>query len=74
MRKEVCHPAVYEIDTVDIALLESVIEDDVAEKAVNTIVETGSTGHFGDGRVFLIDIALAVDIRTGSTGTEAITR
>jgi nitrogen regulatory protein PII len=74
VRKEVYRAAEYEIDTVDMALLETVIEDDVAQNAVNTIVNTGSTGHFGDGRVFLIDVAHAADIRTGTTGSEAITR
>ena len=74
VRKEVYRAAEYEIDTVDMALLETVIEDDVAQTAVNTIVNTGSTGHFGDGRVFLIDVAHAADIRTGTTGTDAISR
>ena len=72
VRKEVYRTIEYEIDMVDMALLETVIDDDVAQKAVDIIIETGSTGHFGDGRVFLIDVAFAADIRTGDTGSAAI--
>ena len=74
VRKEVYRAAEYEIDTIDMALLETVIDDDVAQKAVQAIVDAGSTGRFGDGRVFLIDVAHAADIRTGDTGSEAINR
>ena len=63
VRKEVYLTTEYEIDMVDMTLLQTVIDDDVAPKAVDVIIKTASTGHFGDGRVFLIDIAFAADIR-----------
>ena len=74
VRKEVYLTTEYEIDMVDMTLLQTVIDDDVTPKAVDVIIKTASTGHFGDGRVFLIDIAFAADIRTGDTGSAAISR
>ena len=51
VRKEVYRTTEYKIDMVDMTLLQTVIDDDVAPKAVDVIIKTASTGHFGDGRV-----------------------
>ncbi len=47
----------------DIASLESVVE---------TIQQTASTEAIGDGKIFVLDLASAVRIRTGESGETAL--
>jgi nitrogen regulatory protein PII len=39
---------------------------------VETIKTAASTGKIGDGKIFVIDVADAVRIRTGETGASAL--
>jgi len=39
---------------------------------VEAILQSASTGKIGDGKVFVFDIAKAVRIRTGETGSAAL--
>ena len=52
--------------------LEVVVTDDQLDPAVNTIRESVNTGKIGDGKIFIIDVAEAVRIRTGETDAEAL--
>ena len=45
---------------------------DVAEQVVEAITNVARTGKIGDGKIFVIDLAQAVRIRTGETGVEAV--
>ncbi|NJL09820.1 MAG: P-II family nitrogen regulator [Calothrix sp. SM1_7_51] len=49
--------------------IEIVVNDDITEALVETIVATAQTGNIGDGKVFVIPIARAVRIRTGEEDT-----
>jgi nitrogen regulatory protein PII len=51
--------------------LEIVCRDAEAQGIVHTIRENAHTGRYGDGKIFVIEIARAVDVRTGAEG-EAI--
>ena len=48
------------------------LPDDLVERAVETIQRTANTGRIGDGKIFVLDIAHAVRIRTGETGASAL--
>lgn len=49
-----------------------VIEDDKVEEVIELISSIARTGEVGDGKIFIIDIAECVRIRTGERGTSAI--
>jgi nitrogen regulatory protein PII len=52
--------------------IEIVLSDDIAEKAVTTIVGAAKTGKIGDGKVFVLPVDSAVRIRTEETGDKAV--
>ena len=53
--------------------LETVVPDSQAGHIVDMIAEAAHTGNFGDGKIFVSDVAEAVRIRTGERGTAAVT-
>lgn len=55
-----------------IAKIEIVCHDGEAESLVRIIQEVGHLGESGDGRVFVGTIDMAVNIRTGSEGDDAL--
>ena len=69
---EIYRGAEYSINFVPKTKLEVVVTDDQLEPAVNTIRESVNTGKIGDGKIFIIDVAEAVRIRTGETDAEAL--
>ncbi len=52
--------------------IELVVSDAAAPGVVDTIVRVANTGKIGDGKLFVLDVAQAVRIRTGETGEDAI--
>jgi nitrogen regulatory protein P-II 1 len=52
--------------------VESVLSDELVERAVDAIVAAAYTGETGDGRVFVWDIEQAIRIRTGERGEETV--
>lgn len=52
--------------------LEIVVADDVADNVIETITRVAHTGNIGDGKIFVIDVAEAVKIRTGARGEAAL--
>jgi len=52
--------------------LEIIVTDDLAEKVINTIMNTAKTGRIGDGKIFVQNIEDAIRIRTGERGKDAI--
>ena len=69
---EIYRGSEYTVDFLPKTLVETVVEDDVVEKAVSSIVNTAKTGKIGDGKVFVLPIESAVRIRTGETDSEAL--
>lgn len=53
-------------------LLTAVVEDNMVECVVDTIINTNQTGMAGDGKVFVVPLMDAVRVRTGETGEKAI--
>jgi nitrogen regulatory protein P-II 1 len=53
---------------------EIVVSDETwANRAVEAIRQAAYSGNPGDGKIFVLDVARAVRIRTGEEGREAIT-
>jgi nitrogen regulatory protein P-II 1 len=62
----------YTVDFVPKAKIEVVVGDDLADKVLTAIVTAARTGQVGDGKVFVIDLANVVRVRTGESGAAAI--
>ena len=52
--------------------VESVMRDEIVDKAVNAIVGGAYTGEIGDGRVFVYDCEQSIRIRTGERGEDTV--
>ncbi|USD66625.1 nitrogen regulatory protein P-II [Vibrio sp. SCSIO 43136] len=69
---ELYRGAEYMVDFLPKVKLEIVVTEDVAEKCVDTIIETSQTGKIGDGKIFVTDVERVVRIRTGEEDEDAI--
>jgi len=69
---ELYRGAEYVVDFLPKIKLEIVVIDTDAQKVVDVIQKTASTGKIGDGKIFVSPIEEAVRIRTGETGKAAI--
>ena len=69
---EIYRGAEYEVNFVPKVKLEIAVKEDIAEQAVEAIIQTSKTGKIGDGKVFVYSLESAVRIRTGDTGTDAL--
>lgn len=49
-----------------------VVEDEKVEEVIELISSIAKTGQVGDGKIFVIDIADCIRIRTGERGNSAI--
>jgi len=52
--------------------LEIAVNDDYAQKAVDTIIEAANTNTIGDGKIFVLSLADCYRIRTRERGKDAI--
>jgi nitrogen regulatory protein PII len=62
----------YVVDLHQKTKVECVVADVPYEEVVEAIRESAHTGEKGDGKVFVIDVAEAYQIRTGEAGSEAV--
>lgn len=69
---EIYRGSEYTVDFLPKVKIEIAVADDVAEKAVETIVNAAKTGKIGDGKIFVLPIEEAVRIRTDERGDGAI--
>ncbi len=69
---ELYRGAEYVVDFLPKVKLEVVVEDGLAERAVEAIATAARTGRIGDGKIFVSDIATALRIRTGERDSDAI--
>jgi nitrogen regulatory protein P-II 2 len=53
--------------------LEIAVPDDIVDAVTEAISRSANTGKIGDGKVFVMDLAGALRIRTGELGEAAIT-
>ena len=52
--------------------LEIAVNDNYMESAISAITKGARTGKIGDGKIFIIDLAECIRIRTGEKGSQAI--
>ena len=69
---EIYRGAEYQIDFVPKTRIEIAVDDVDVQRVVETIARTASTGTIGDGKIFVLELADAVRIRTGETGSSAL--
>jgi len=62
----------YQIEFVPKIKIEIVVDDSIADKVVDSILETAKTGQVGDGKIFISNIEDAIRIRTEESGPEAL--
>ncbi|OGW10494.1 MAG: transcriptional regulator, partial [Nitrospinae bacterium RIFCSPLOWO2_12_FULL_39_93] len=69
---ELYRGAEYVVDFLPKVKLEVIVPDDIAEKVVQTIINTARTGRIGDGKIFVYPVEDVIRIRTGERGKDAI--
>jgi nitrogen regulatory protein P-II 2 len=69
---EIYRGAEYSTNMLPKVKIEVAAPDAMADRIVETIQQTASTEAIGDGKVFVLDLAAAVRIRTGETGDTAL--
>nr|WP_252731495.1 P-II family nitrogen regulator [Lentibacter algarum] len=69
---EIYRGAEYTVNFVPKIKLEIAVQASMADEVVETITKTARTGKIGDGKIFVLDIAQAVRVRTGETDEEAL--
>lgn len=69
---EIYRGAEYAVNFLPKVKIELVVSDDLAESVVESIQKAASTGRIGDGKIFVLDVARAIRIRTGETDADAL--
>ena len=69
---EIYRGAEYTVDFVPKVKIEVIVDDDLATKVEDAIVEAARSGKIGDGKMFTYDCEGAVRIRTGERGPDAL--
>lgn len=71
-KTEIYRGAEYETHFLPKIKIEIGTDSKMAAAAVEAISQAAHTDRIGDGKIFIIDLADAVRIRTGETGSDAV--
>lgn len=69
---EIYRGAEYTVAFLPKVKIEVVVPDDRVNATVEAIQNAAHTGRIGDGKIFVLDVAQAVRIRTGETDGDAL--
>jgi len=69
---EIYRGAEYTTNMVPKVKVEVVCDDALATRVVEAIQQAANSGAIGDGKIFVLDVAHAVRIRTSETGETAL--
>jgi nitrogen regulatory protein P-II 2 len=69
---EIYRGAEYSTNMLPKVKVEIAASDDLAPRIIEAIQQTANTGAIGDGKIFVLDLASAVRIRTGESGDTAL--
>lgn len=69
---EVYRGSSYQVDFVPKMRVEVLLDDEHADTALNTVVDSLRTGQIGDGKVWLTTVDKVVRVRTGEHDSEAL--
>ena len=62
----------FEVNLLKKVRLEIAVNEDYVDKTIEAIIQAARTGQIGDGKIFVLDMADCIRIRTGQRGHEAI--
>ncbi|MBI1206658.1 MAG: P-II family nitrogen regulator [Azospirillum sp.] len=69
---EIYRGAEYSVSFLPKVKIEVAVSDEMAERAVEAIQKAANTGRIGDGKIFVVELAQAVRIRTGESNADAL--
>jgi nitrogen regulatory protein P-II 2 len=69
---EIYRGAEYSVSFLPKVKVEVAVDDAMADQVVEAIQKAANTGRIGDGKIFVLEIAQAVRIRTGELNAEAL--
>jgi nitrogen regulatory protein P-II 2 len=69
---ELYRGAEYVVDFLPKSKIDIAVSDELAERAIEAIVNAARTGKVGDGKIFVSEIEQTIRIRTGDTGDGAL--
>jgi len=69
---EVYRGAEYLVEFVPKTKIEIAVDDALAERVIEAIINTARTGKVGDGKIFVFDLEQVVRIRTGERDASAL--
>lgn len=69
---EIYRGAEYAVNFLPKLKLEIVVGDELADDVVAAIAKSAQTGKIGDGKIFTLDVASALRVRTGETDMDAV--
>lgn len=64
--------AEYRVDLLPKVKVETVVEDELADRLIDKLVEETDAEEVGGGKIFVMDVQDAVRMRTGEHGTSAL--
>jgi nitrogen regulatory protein P-II 1 len=62
----------FEVNLLKKIRLEIAVNENFVEKTVEAIISSARTGQIGDGKIFILELAECIRIRTGEKGSSAI--
>ena len=69
---ELYRGAEYVVDFLPKVKLEAAVADELLDRVIEAIEGAARTGKIGDGKIFVLDLAQVIRIRTGETGDAAL--
>ena len=63
---------IHEVNLLKKVRLEIAVNKEFVEPAIDAITRGAKTGKIGDGKIFVLDLAECIRIRTGERGNEAV--
>ena len=69
---ELYRGAEYVVDFLPKLKVEAIVDDQLAETTIDTIIKCAKTGKIGDGKIWVTTIDEVIRIRTGESGKEAV--
>ncbi len=62
----------FEVNLLKKVRIEIAVNDNFVDRTIDAIIEGAKTGQIGDGKIFVLDLAECIRIRTGEKGNDAI--
>ncbi|WP_022950467.1 P-II family nitrogen regulator [Leucothrix mucor] len=69
---ELYRGAEYVVDFLPKVKIETAVDDDRVDEAIEAIIKAANTSKIGDGKIFVTHIEQTIRIRTGETGPDAL--